>query len=95
MPRRVSSPVSESDKEHVSLASRGRGKKGGSDDEADLTGSTAPRRTSGSMRVAILTAMLLLSLYAVFQMRRLSSSKAPAGSGVAGLNDSRRIWKTA
>ena len=83
MSRRVSSPVGESDKEHVSLASRGRGKKGGSDDDADLTGSTAPRRTSGSMRVAILTAMLLLSLYAVFQMRRLSFTGAapdPAGA---------------
>src|SRR5690242_12985646 len=72
MPRRVSSPMGESGREPLGLASRARGNKGGSDDEADLTGSTAPKSVSGRMRVAILTALLLLSLYAVFQFRRLS-----------------------
>jgi two-component system cell cycle sensor histidine kinase PleC len=64
------------------LASRGRGSKGGSEGEADLTGSTAPR-PSGSMRVAMLLAILLMALYVVFQMRHLSLS-APNADPTAG-----------
>ncbi len=64
------------------MASRGRGSKGGSEGEADLTGSTAPR-PSGSMRVAMLLAILLMALYVVFQMRHLSLS-APNADPTAG-----------
>ena len=65
------------------MASRGRGSKGGSDGEADLTGSTAPTRAGGSMRVAILSAVLLMSLYVAFQMRNLTLS-APGADAAAG-----------
>ena len=74
MPPRVSSVVGESGRERLSLASRGRGSKGGSEGEADFTGSATPARHTGSMRVAILLAMLLMALYVVFQLRNLSLS---------------------
>ena len=77
MARRVSSHAGESGRERLSLASRGRGSKGGSEAEADLTGSTAPAGSGGSMRAAMLTAILLMSLYAAFQLRNLSFSPAP------------------
>ena len=83
MAPRVSSFEGESGREHLSLASRGRGSKGGSESDADLTGSTAPARTSRSMRVAILLAVLLMALYVVFQLRHLSlSSLKVDASGV-------------
>ena len=65
------------------MASRGRGSKGGSEGDADLTGSTAPR-PSGSMRVAMLLAILLMALYVIFQMRHLSLSAPKADPSTGG-----------
>ena len=85
MTPRVSSIAGESGRERLSLASRGRGSKGGSDGEADFTGSSAPPRGAGSMRVAIILAMLLMALYVVFQMRNLSISAPQADAAGAQL----------
>ena len=70
------------------MASRGRGSKGGSEGEADFTGAPASTRApgSGSMRVAILAAMLLMALYVVFEMRNLSLSAPSADAGGAQLD---------
>ena len=67
------------------MTSRGRGSGSGSEAEAGFTGQAARPRAPGSMRLAILIGVLLMSLYVVFEVRHLPAMRAPAGAAKAEL----------
>ena len=65
------------------MTGRGRGSRSGSDADADFTGSAPRARSPGSIRVSVLTALLLMSLYAAFQIRHLSFAPGPSDASGA------------
>ncbi len=66
------------------MADRRRAGRGGSEDETDFTGSTPARaRASASLRIAVLTAMLMMAIYAVFSLQHLLRHGAAADPRVA------------
>ena len=61
------------------MANRGRGGRSGSEADADFTGSTAfaRARSPAHIRVAVLTALVMMGIYAVFATRQITRSNDP------------------